>query len=123
MPLPAFLVPETTIHENGAGPALDLGENAKPVLLILGILEVVEQESLLLGIHGSPDGVDWGSEPLAGFPEKFYPGVSAIYLDPAVHPARFIRAQWKVNRWGRASKTPAYRLYLFAEPVDPARAG
>ncbi len=121
--LPAFLVPETIVHENGASPSLDLGESPVPVLLTLGILEVVEQESLLLGIYGSTDGIDWGSEQLVGFPEKFYPGLSAVYLDAAARGTRFIRAQWKVNRWGRGSKTPAYRLYLFAEPVNPATAG
>ncbi len=121
--LPAFLVPETTIHENGSGSSLDLGESPGPILLTLGILEVVEQESLLLGIYASADGVEWGTEPLVGFPEKFYPGISAVYLDPATHAVRFIRAQWKVNRWGRGSKTPAYRLYLFAEAVDRATNG
>jgi hypothetical protein len=121
--LPAFLLPETTIHANGASPVLDLGDSPAPLLLTLGILDVVEQESLLLGIHGSADAATWLPEPLTGFPEKFYPGVSAVYLDPTPHAIRFIRAEWKVNRWGRGSKTPSYRLYLFAEPLDPPRAG
>jgi hypothetical protein len=115
--LPAFLIPESTIHENGSGSGLDLGESPAPILLTLGILEVVEQESLLLGIYGSAEGVEWGSQQLVGFPEKFYPGISAVYLDPTAHSVRFIRAQWKVNRWGRGSKAPAYRIYLFAEPL------
>ena len=123
MALPAFLIPESTVHENGSSPSLDLGESPAPILLTLGILEVVEQESLLLGIYGSSDGVEWRTEPLVGFPEKFYPGISALYLDPDAHAVRFIRAQWKVNRWGRGSKTPAYRMYLVAEPSDRATAG
>ncbi len=123
MALPAFLIPESTVHENGSSSSLDLGGNPAPLLLTLGILEVVEQESLLLGIYGSADGVEWITEQLVGFPEKFYPGISAVYLDPAAHSVRFIRAQWKVNRWGRGSKTATYRLYLFAESADRATAG
>jgi hypothetical protein len=119
--LPAFLIPESTVHENGSSPSLDLGESPVPILLTLGVLQVVEQESLLLGIYGSADGAGWGTEPLVGFPEKFYPGISAVYLDPTAQSVRFIRAQWKVNRWGRGSKSPAYRLYLFAEPITEPR--
>lgn len=114
---PHFLIPEITVHENGTGPVLDLGPDSGPVLITLGMLDVVEQESLLLSVHGSLDGADWLPEPLTSFPEKFYPGVSAVYLDPATRPIRFIRAQWKVNRWGRGSKIPMFKFYVFAEAL------
>lgn len=112
----AFLIPETTLHANGTGEPLDLG-GAGPVLVTLGVLETVEQESLLLSIEGSPDGVDWRPEPLVSFPERFYPGVIAVYIDPAGQGIRHLRANWKLNRWGRGDKTPSFRLYLFVEAV------
>jgi hypothetical protein len=116
--LPAFLVPETTIHENGKSEALDLGEDAPPILVTLGITDTVEQESLLVSLHGSVDGAEWGATPVATFPQKFYSGVSSVMVDPrAQGPFRYLRAEWKTNRWGRGSKTPTFRMYLFVEPV------
>ena len=113
--LPAFLVPDSTLHENGVGSALDLGVEPGPILVTLGVLETVEQQSLLLGVHGSADGAEWAATPLVQFPQKFYTGLSAVYLGSA---PRFVRAQWKVDRWGRGSKTPTFRIYLFAEAID-----
>jgi hypothetical protein len=110
-----FLVPDTTVHENGTGAPVRV--EAAPVLITLGILNVVEQESLILSIYGSQNGTEWNPEPLVSFPEKYYPGVSAVYVDPAVHQAQFIRAQWKVNRWGRGSKTASFHLYMAVEPL------
>ena len=115
MPLPAFLVPETILHENGVGSTLDLGSEAGPILVTLSLLETVEQQSLLIGIYGSADGAEWTAAALVQFPQKFYPGLSAVYIGVA---PRFIRAQWKVDRWGRGSKTPTFRIYLFAEAID-----
>ena len=115
MPLPAFFLPDTTLHENGLGSILDLGSEAGPILVTLGVLEIVEQQSLLLGIYGSADGTEWPHAPLVQFPQKFYTGLSAVYLGA---PPRFVRAQWKVDRWGRGSKTATFRIYLFAEAID-----
>jgi hypothetical protein len=114
MSLPAFLLPESVVHENGHSPILDLGADPGPVLITLGILEVVEQESCIVGIYGSADQTAWNPTPLIEFPQKFYTGVSAVYVPS---PARFLRAQWKVDRWGRGSKTPSFRLYLFVEAI------
>jgi hypothetical protein len=111
----AFLVPETTIHENGNGPPLEL--SAGPLLVTLGVLQAVEQETLQLAVFGSKDGAEWNADPLVSFPEKFYPGVSAVYVDPSACGVRFVRAQWKVNRWGRGSKTPTFRFYVAVEPI------
>jgi hypothetical protein len=112
--VPAFLVSERVIHANGTGEAAELNGVA-PLLITLGVLEVVEQESLLLTIEGSTDGSNW--TPLVSFPEKFYTGVSAVYLDPGRSAVHSIRAAWKVNRWGRGDKTPSFRAYVFAELV------
>jgi hypothetical protein len=117
--LPAFLIPETTIHENGTGDALDLDEDATAILVTLGITQTVEQESLLMSLHGSLDGTEWGATPLVSFPQKFYDGVSSVLLDRAeLSPFRYLRAQWKTNRWGRGSKTPTFRVYVFAERAE-----
>jgi hypothetical protein len=117
--LPAFLIPETTVHESGAGPVLDLGEHpSSSILLTLGITKTIEQESLIVGLYGSVDGSEWSPAPLAVFPQKFYEGVSSILLELAAHSGvRFLRVQWKTDRWGRGDKTPSFRLYVFAEPV------
>jgi hypothetical protein len=117
--VPAFLVPELTVVANGESPALDVSGISEPLLLTLGIEHVVEQESLLLGIHGSVDGTAWAPNSLVEFPQKFYRGLSAVVLDLAAHAdVRFVRAQWKLNRWGRGDKTPEFRFYLFAEPIS-----
>lgn len=117
--LPAFLIPETTIHESGTSEALDLGEDVGPVLVTLGITDTVEQESLLVTLHGSADGQKWNATPVASFPQKFYAGVSSVMVDlQKQEPFRYLRAQWKTNRWGRGSKTPMFRVYLFAERVN-----
>lgn len=108
-----------TIHESGMGEALDLGEEAPAMLVTLGITEIVEQESLLVALHGSMDGSEWSATPVAAFPQKFYSGVASVIIDPKAHgPLRYLRAQWKTNRWGRGSKTPMFRVYVFAERAD-----
>lgn len=114
--LPAFLIPETVIHESGTGGAIDLGNDATPVLVTLGITQTVEQESLSVSLHTSADGTEWSTTPVAAFPQKFYEGVSSVLVNPqGQEPFRYLRAQWKANRWGRGSKTPMFRMYVFAE--------
>jgi len=116
--LPAFLVPETTIDSQGSTDPIDLGNSAgKMLLLTLGILDVVEQESLDIAIWGSPDGENWGEDPIRAFPQKSYAGTYQILcpLD-ALPEIRHLRIDWKVNRWGVGSTKPMFRFYVFAEP-------
>lgn len=118
--LPDFLLSETTIHANGESTPFEIGRESRPetLLVTMGITHVVEQEALLISLHGSPDGTAWDGPPLAIFPQKFYTGVSSIMLDLTAHPeVSFLRAQWKVSRWGRGDKTPSFRFYLFVEPA------
>jgi hypothetical protein len=117
--LPAFLVPELEIRENGNGPVLELGEAAGGLLTItLGIHRIIEQESLDLSIHGSEDGAQWMAKPLLAFPQKFYCGVYSRVLDlRSVPNVKYLRAQWKVNRWGRGEQKPLFGIYVFAEPL------
>jgi len=109
----AYLVaPETVVESNGMGSAYPLGPLAgKPVLIILRITEVVEQESLHVSIWGSADSNDWGAEALFWFPQKFYRGVTPAALDLRQRPEiKFLQARWEVNRWGRGSPRPYFRF-------------
>jgi hypothetical protein len=120
MSVPAFLVAEQTVEKNGEGPGVELGASPNGLIeLTLGILDIIEQESLDVEIHASTDGTTWTPKPIAAFPQKFYKGTSKILLDCAKHPdARFIRAQWKVNRWGHWKTAPMFRFFVFAEPAS-----
>ncbi len=111
------MLPETTVSADGTGPELDLGESPGGLLIKLGISAVIEQESLLVSIHGSADGAEWSADPLVQFPQKFYAGVSAVYLDTRRHSVRYLQARWKTDRWGRGLKTPMFRFYLTAEAI------
>ena len=118
--LPAFLVSETAAHANGESAPLEISGESRPhtLLVTLGITDVVEQEALLVSLHGSADGSAWDAPPLAVFPQKFYTGVSSIMLDLAAHPeVSFLRARWKTARWGRGDKTPNFTFYVFVEPM------
>ena len=118
--LPNFLVPESIVREDGTGLVLTLDKSQGcPILLSLGITRIIEQESLDLLIWGSVDGEDWGKKPLLSFPQKFYCGTYQMLLDLSKFPdVRFLRAQWKLNRWGRGEGKPMFSFYLFvSQPV------
>lgn len=117
----AFLLSEQSVTANGQSSAVALADLApSPALaaqlpghlqLTLGILAAEEQQSLELFVEASADGQTW--QPLASFPQKFHAGSWA--LTPPAPAAAFLRARWVVNRWGRGSLVPHFRLYLFAE--------
>jgi hypothetical protein len=115
--LPSFLIPETVVRENGNSPELELGNfRGKTITLTLGITRIVEQESLDVSLWGSADKTDWGSKPLIAFPQKFYCGTYPLVLDLSDRPGvQYIRAQWKMNRWGRGDVKPLFGFYVFAE--------
>jgi hypothetical protein len=92
--LEAFLVPENTVvNVKGDGPTLDVSHAAGRVfLLTLAITNIIEQESLDVGVFGSPDGVTWDPKPTAAFPQKFYCEESPLLLDLTTRPeVKFIR--------------------------------
>jgi hypothetical protein len=115
--LPTFLIEDGIRHEDGFSAALDVSaESSRVMLLTLGITRIIEQESLDLGIWGSPDGSTWGEKPLLTFPQKFYCGAYAMLLDLTSEPeVRYLRAQWKMNRWGRGEPSALFAFYLVAE--------
>ncbi len=108
--LKVLLVPETTAETNGQGSALDLGASSgKPLLLVLRVNEVVEQESLQVIVWGSADGKEWGQKPLFLFPQVFYAGPVPAALDLTQRPeVKFLQARWELNRWGRGYPRPHF---------------
>lgn len=118
--IPNFLVPEQAVRQDGAGPALELAPDTPRALsLTFGITHIVEQESIDLAIYGSADGETFDAKPLAAFPQKFYCGTYSLVLDLSTTPdVRFIRAGWKMNRWGRGDQTPLFNIYVFAEATS-----
>ncbi len=115
--LPSFLIPEAVIRENGTGPEVSLGPSqGKLLMLTLGITRIIEQESLEVSIWGSADKNDWGAKPLLTLPQKFYCGIYRFLLDLSqAGEIAYLRAQWKVNRWGHGDPTPLFGAYLFVE--------
>jgi hypothetical protein len=118
----SFLVPEkTTVSIKGDGPPIELsGASNRVFLLTLNITNVVEQESLDVGIFGSNDGASWGPKPLETFPQKFYRAQHPMLLDLTPHPeVKFLRAHWEVNRWGRGDETPMFEFNVSIKEVPP----
>jgi hypothetical protein len=112
-----FLLPETTVREAGAGPAIDIGEQQGGTLILtLGITRILEKESIEVAIWGSPDGTEWGAVPLAAYPQKCYCGTYQMHLDLATRPdVRFLRAEWDAGRWSVGKGKPLFTLYLFLQ--------
>jgi hypothetical protein len=119
--IPNFLVPEQAVRQDGAGPAIEIGPDAPRILsLTFGITSIIEQESIDLAIYTSTDGETFSTKPVAAFPQKFYCGTYSLVLDLSDSPdVRFIRAGWKLNRWGRGDETPLFNFYVFAEATSP----
>lgn len=115
---PLFLLPETVVQSNSASPPTEIDGGWRSAQLTLGITAIVEQESIELVLEGSTDGTTWMSPPLAAFPQKFYIGTTVLLFElPAEPQVRFLRVRWTVNRWGRGSLEPRFRLYVALEPV------
>jgi hypothetical protein len=117
-----FLVPEkTVVHAKGDGPAVEIDASSSRVfLLTLHITEIIEQESLDIGIQGSADGVTWAPKALASYPQKFYKGQHPLLLDlTAETNLKFVRAHWEVGRWGRGLDTPTFEFHISMRDVPP----
>jgi hypothetical protein len=125
MKLPKFLLEEQPVRQNGAGPALEVeGGDNRVFAVTLGINQILEQQSLDLAFHGSADGQTWSDKPIVAFPQKFYCGVYTLILDLSDRPeVRYVRAQWKVNRWGRGAPIPLFNIYVFVVPMQEAAMG
>jgi hypothetical protein len=115
-----FLLPETTVREAGVGPALEIGEaSGGTLILTLGITRILEKESIDVAIWGSSDGFDWGTIPIATFPQKFYCGTYQMHLDLSTRSdVRYLRAQWDPGRWSTGKGKVLFTLYLFMQAHD-----
>jgi len=112
----AFLVPENTVvNAKGDGPALDVSHAAGRIfLLTLAITNIIEQESLDVGIYGSA----WDAKPVVAFPQKFYREEVPLLLNLTARPEiKFIRAHWDVARWGRGLETPMFEFCVTLREV------
>lgn len=110
-----YLLPESVARQDGTGAAVAL-ENVrgKELLLTLGITRAVEQESLEISIWGSADGERWRL--LQTFPLKFYCGTYSLDLNLKRHAdLRYLRAQWKMSRWGAAETVPLFGFHVLVE--------
>ena len=113
--MPAFLLPEKIVREDGQGEHVALDQpRGERLQLTLGITRILERESLSVAICGSPDGQEW--KPLAAFPRKFFCGTYSLTLDLAPHrDIRFLRAEWKMHSWSRHESKPMFSFYVWAE--------
>src|ERR1022692_1114752 len=126
----AFLVPaNTVITAKGDSEPLDISIASSPALLAtLSITKIVEQESIEVSFFTSADGATWEAKPVASLPQKFYIGVFPLMVDLSqANGAKFLRAHWEVNRWGRGQVTPNFEIGLRvreipAELLQEARA-
>ena len=112
--LDAFLVPENTIvTAKGDSLPLDVSAASNAVfLLTLSITDVIEQESIEVSLFTSADATTWDPKPVASFPQRFYTGSYPLLVDLSASGAKFIRAHWEVNRWGRGVTTPKFEIGL-----------
>lgn len=112
--LPSFLIHETTVRESGESPLYLLEDyRDRNLMLTLGITHATEQESLDVDVYASQDGKKWSLKPIASFTRKYYCGTYQMLLSS--HEGRFLKAVWRVNRWGRGEGKPFFRFYLFAQ--------
>jgi hypothetical protein len=121
--VPAFLFQDGIAREDGHGAEISLGESrARSLLLTLGVTRILEQGSLDVSIWGSADGQAW--QPLASFPQKFYCGTYSLMLDLSrCREIRYLRAHWRMSRWGGGGSKPLFGFYLFAEQAKMQVAG
>jgi hypothetical protein len=115
-----LLVEETAVQGNGEGPGLELGAlAARPLLLVLHVREIIEQESLHVSVWGSCDGKDWTQKPLFLFPQIFYAGATPAALDLAQRTdIKFLQARWQVNRWGRGYPRPHFLMSVEIQELN-----
>ena len=119
--LDSFLVPEkTAVTAKGDSEALDLGAAGSRVfLLTLSISSIVEQEAIDISVFASADGATWDAKPVACLTQKFYVGEYPLLVDlSAVPEAKFVRAHWDLNRWGRGSTAPRFEISLRLREVS-----
>jgi hypothetical protein len=121
-PLRYLVQPGTLIEADGEGEALELGTlTGKPLLVVVRIDEIIEQESLHVSIWGSADGQRWGEKALFWYPQHFYRGAFPAALDLRQRPeVRFLKARWETDRWGRGYPRPFFKASIEIQELPAA---
>ena len=114
------LVSEAAIENRGSSAAIALGLLVeKPLLVVLRVEEIIEQESLHVSVWGSADGNNWGQKPLFWFPQIFYRSITPAALDLKQRPdVKFLQARWEVNRWGRGYPRPHFSISVNVQELS-----
>jgi len=114
---PKYLLPESIRRSDGAGPFVEVGEaTGKLMVVTLGINDVLERQVLRVSLWGSPDGSEFGTEPLASFRPRQYCGVYSTLLNLANHPGvRYLRVQWSMHCQGKGDRTPRFGFHVFLQ--------
>jgi hypothetical protein len=117
--MPAFLLPEKIVSEDGYGVPVALGQpHGEHLQLTLGINRILERESLEVHVCGSADGAEW--KRLVSFPRKSFCGTYALALDLSRHKGvRLLRAEWSMRRWGHGESKPLFGFYVWVEDLHP----
>jgi hypothetical protein len=102
----------TTVSGDGASEPRVVPEG-RLLLITLGVLSRLDQQSLDVMLFGSSCGDVWSPKPVLAFPQRLHGGLSACVLDRDRHPEfRWLRVQWKANRWGRGAAQPRFEIWL-----------
>ncbi|HVP55746.1 MAG TPA: hypothetical protein VMU45_12200 [Candidatus Eisenbacteria bacterium] len=110
-----ILVPENTVvTAKGDSEALDVSAATNSAFLAtLSVTKIVEQESIEVSFFTSADGTTWEAKPVASLPQQFYVGEYPLLVDLSQSAgAKFLRAHWEVNRWGRGPVIPNFEVAL-----------
>jgi hypothetical protein len=119
-PAVQYLLPRTVTETTGESQPYELGELAgKPLLMVLRVTDIIEQESLHVSVWGSADAKEWGAKPLFWYPQRFYRGVTPAAVDLSQRPeVKFLKARWDLNRWGRGYPVPRFEFSLELQQAE-----
>jgi hypothetical protein len=114
-----LIPPNFLVEDNGEGEKVNISASAsRTFFCTLLITDQIEQESIDVAIWGSADGENWGVHPILKLPQRFYRGETRAVLELTFWPeVKFIRARWELNRWGRVSPLPMFRVGLHLQEI------
>jgi len=115
-----YLLPATATETNGESQPYELGALAgRPLLIVLRVTDIIEQESLHVSVWGSADGKEWSSRALFWFPQRFYRGITPAAVDLSQRPeVMFLKTRWEVNRWGRGYPVPRFEFSVEVQQAE-----
>ena len=117
-----ILLPEMVAQQDGVGVAFEPEPFNTQWLLTLNVSRILEHEGLEVTVTGSPDREHW--LPVARFPRKFHCGTYSHWVDLAKHPGvRYVRAEWKMTRWGLSESSVLCGFSVTATPQKALYAG